>query len=67
MKNTLTYQMSSESLYKNQTHLKASRTCINMYSAFVDIEELGVAHFYFRVSCFDTIIHLHLPTLATDY
>ena len=28
---------------------------VDMCSAFVDIEELGVAHFYFRASCFDTV------------
>ena len=69
MKNTLTYERSSERLYKNVTHLhvKANRTSINMCSAFVDIEELGVAHVYFRASCFDTVMHVHLVALATDY
>ena len=56
-------------MYKNVTHLhvKANRTSINMCSAFVDIEELGVAHVYFRASCFDTVMHVHLVALATDY
>ena len=31
-----------------------------MCSAFVHIEGLGVAHFYFRASCFDTVMPVQL-------